>query len=408
MEMTTLINSDNLTVTAIKKHLENQISETMKVLKNIKYLTALCLMLLCAVSTNAFADGTEAFTLTKLSWTEGKSLTDLSIARKSGITVSFSKGTASEGPKAATSSKSGSSDIIALLSPNNVLTITSSSDVITQVEFIFTLGSTAAKGENYSFEPAGTYTTTSGYVWTGATKSLVLTNTGTGNFEISKIEVTYASLTTLSESTANTITAAENVNVQLIRTLSPDYWNTFCVPFNISDISDYGTVYEFSSFSNHCYKFTKATSIEAGKPYLVKPTKEIKDPFFTGVSITATTPSTLTFGDYSMIGTYSPYTMATDGTEQFLGENDYLYIPASDKNTISGLRAYFKFPESTASAKIKVEFAGSTTDISKLIIDGHPATDGFVYNLCGQQVGTSLNGLQPGIYIVNGKKIIVK
>lgn len=378
----------------------------------MKYLKALLLLLLCVTSTNVFADGSEKFDLTGR-WETGMSLDGLEVSSASGktdIKVSFSTGTGASAPVSAYSSNTKTStSIIALLYPNNELTIASSSYLITKVKFTFTLGSKAAKGSNYTLDPAGTYTTTDGYYWTGATKSLTLTNIGKGNFEISRIDVTYADLTTLSESTENTITAAEGVNVQLTRTLSPDYWNTFCVPFAISDIADYGTVYEFSKFENKCYKFTKATSIEAGKPYLVKPTKEIKDPIFTGVNITATEPTTLTFGDYSMVGVYSPYTMATDGTEQFLGDNDYLYIPATGKNTISGLRAYFKFPATTASAKVKVEFVGGqTTDINKLIIDGLPATDGFVYNLRGQRVGTSLNSLQPGIYIVNGKKIMLK
>ena len=31
-----------------------------------------------------------------------------------------------------------------------------------------------------------------------------------------------------------------------------------------------------------------------------------------------------------------------------------------------------------------------------------------VYNLRGQKVGDTLQGLQPGLYIVNGKKIVIK
>ncbi|MFC2713144.1 MAG: subtilase, partial [Segatella salivae] len=30
------------------------------------------------------------------------------------------------------------------------------------------------------------------------------------------------------------------------------------------------------------------------------------------------------------------------------------------------------------------------------------------YNLNGQYVGTTLNGLSKGVYIVNGKKVVVK
>lgn len=51
----------------------------------------------------------------------------------------------------------------------------------------------------------------------------------------------------------------------------------------------------------------------------------------------------------------------------------------------------------------------NTTGIST-VIDGQEVdvTYGRVYNLNGQYVGTSLNGLQKGIYVVNGKKVVVK
>jgi hypothetical protein len=36
------------------------------------------------------------------------------------------------------------------------------------------------------------------------------------------------------------------------------------------------------------------------------------------------------------------------------------------------------------------------------------ALEGDVFNLAGQRVGTSIEGLSKGLYIVNGKKVLVK
>lgn len=55
---------------------------------------------------------------------------------------------------------------------------------------------------------------------------------------------------------------------------------------------------------------------------------------------------------------------------------------------------------------------GQTTDINNIVTETAPesATANGVYNLNGQKVaeGTSLNGLAKGIYIVNGRKHVVR
>lgn len=45
---------------------------------------------------------------------------------------------------------------------------------------------------------------------------------------------------------------------------------------------------------------------------------------------------------------------------------------------------------------------GHTVDVDKNVGDGR------IYNINGQYVGNSANNLQKGVYIINGKKIVVK
>ena len=56
---------------------------------------------------------------------------------------------------------------------------------------------------------------------------------------------------------------------------------------------------------------------------------------------------------------------------------------------------------------VTLSFTYQTTGISQ-IEDIKKALQGKVYDLQGQCVGTSLKGLSKGVYIVNGKKIIIK
>ena len=56
---------------------------------------------------------------------------------------------------------------------------------------------------------------------------------------------------------------------------------------------------------------------------------------------------------------------------------------------------------------VTLSFSYQTTGISQ-IEDIKKALQGKVYDLQGQCVGTSLKGLSRGVYVVNGKKIIIK
>ena len=56
---------------------------------------------------------------------------------------------------------------------------------------------------------------------------------------------------------------------------------------------------------------------------------------------------------------------------------------------------------------VTLSFSYTTTSISQ--VEGiKKALQGKVYNLQGQCVGSSLQGLSKGVYIINGKKVIIK
>ena len=49
-----------------------------------------------------------------------------------------------------------------------------------------------------------------------------------------------------------------------------------------------------------------------------------------------------------------------------------------------------------------------TSDIDNIAIDNNSAKQNGVYSLSGQHIAKTLSNLPAGIYIVNGKKVIVK
>lgn len=219
----------------------------------------------------------------------------------------------------------------------------------------------------------------------------------------------------LRETATVSFNAQDNVDVQLERTLSPEYWNTFCVPFTISadvikeKFGEGTQVCTFGSMEGTVMNFAHSTSIEAGKPYIVKPTKEVVNPSFTGVNIEATAAKQVGANGYFMQGIYSAKTdLTTDGTNLFLGDGNKFYKPLGTTTAkMKGMRAFFIVPQGTNFAALRANIDGATTAIDELTTVVEQPTDNRIYNLQGQFVGTSFEGLH-GVYVQNGKKVLVK
>lgn len=220
----------------------------------------------------------------------------------------------------------------------------------------------------------------------------------------------------LRETATVSFNSQNNVDVQLERTLSPEHWNSFCVPFAISaDViaEKFGAgtqICTFGSMNGNVMNFAHSTTtIEAGTPYIVKPTKEVVDPSFTGVNIEATAAKKVGADGYFMQGIYSAKTdLATDGTNLFLGDGNKFYKPAGNTTArMKGLRAFFIVPQGTNLAALRANIDGATTSIDEFATVVEQPTDNRIYNLQGQFVGTSFEGLH-GVYVQNGKKVLVK
>ena len=308
---------------------------------------------------------------------------------------------------------------------NSTHTISTKIGKITKIEFIgndidYPLTNLISADNNY------TYTGQLYGVWVGSAKEVVFTNGKQARATniIVTVEVPKAKNYTLDETkTDNVIETYENANITLQRTLSKDYWNTFCVPFALDaeQVTQYfgeGTqlrTYEGNCNNNIVY-FATVDNIEAGKPYIMKPGNAVvQNPTFEGVSMVATgldeNGNPQAVGDASTVqmkGIYNQILLKTDRTELFLGDNDLFYYPIEDidARTIGGLRAYFIVPQGTDIKKLRANLDGTPTSLDTIF--DTEESNAPVYNLQGQCVGNSLRALKSGIYIQNGKKVVVK
>lgn len=217
-----------------------------------------------------------------------------------------------------------------------------------------------------------------------------------------------------------TMTNGQSVKVQLKKrgTINGGEWNMLTLPFslNSSEIDTYfgnGTqVEQFTSASETgnvvTLRFTdcKSSGIEAGKPYIVKPTSDVAEKSLVfGDRTFSTTESDLTVenGGYKHIGTLNSTTLPNDGTALVLLHGNSLKR-YTGTTALNGCRAYFLVP--TNSNAKTFSFMDETTGIELLRTEADKTGADRVFNLSGQQVGTSLDQLPSGVYIVRGKKMV--
>ena len=208
---------------------------------------------------------------------------------------------------------------------------------------------------------------------------------------------------------ASKIKTANNAisDVSLTRTLEANIWNTFCVPFGfkVENSALAGAkVKEFDKIEGTTMYMKDATYILPGRPYLIKPTTEIKNPTFSAVAIDNEDVTNMKVGNdtYTLIGTNSPKTISEDN---IYGVKANGAIAKGKKGTtIKGLRAYFIINGNGGGAKINFG-DDETTGIENIVIPT-AISNQKVYNLNGQYVGNDLKAMPKGIYIVNGKKVI--
>lgn len=253
--------------------------------------------------------------------------------------------------------------------------------------------------------------------WTGSAQSVQITATGSAVLET--MTVTYSKLPSIdldeSQNNAETISgnADKTVNVKLTRTLKADVWNTFCVPFDVTvegsplegaTIKQIASVTEKDDGAVINFVDTPAT-LEAGKAYLVRTATAIVNPTFNGVTVKNVTPTNCSGNDnYQLIGIYSPLNIDALLYGKVFGINNQDKLAKVKENTsIKGMRAYFLLANSATAAKLN--FGGELTGIDA-VDNGEAVMTGKVYNLNGQYVGNSLEGLKKGVYVVNGKKVL--
>ena len=99
------------------------------------------------------------------------------------------------------------------------------------------------------------------------------------------------------------------------------------------------------------------------------------------------------------------------GSKQTVKFDGQLIEKTVSEITFDGDNVVLQYADNTSDqadmSLVTLSFTYQTTGISQ-VEDIKKALRGKVYNLQGQYVGSSLQGLSKGVYIINGKKVIIK
>ena len=189
---------------------------------------------------------------------------------------------------------------------------------------------------------------------------------------------------------------------------------TVCVPFALDDTqaAELGTFYTLSAHSGNTITMESVDATEANKAYMFKPAKETFSAEM--VDVKKADPVRTTVSSLSFLGTYQQITGLNSTADCVYycfmqdGPQAGKFVKITDAVTVNPFRAYMELPASESLARVlDLNFGeGGATGIGSLTPNPSPIGEGNVgfYDLQGRRV------LYPkkGLYILNGKKVIIK
>ncbi len=211
-------------------------------------------------------------------------------------------------------------------------------------------------------------------------------------------------------------------------------WYTICLPFSLTE-DDIKKQFKGAVFQ--CFngveqqdktinlKFKKVTTTEAGKPYLIKPIKDITaaDLTFINKQIERTTPVDVSYmlesdanKTFTFKGVFSPFTADSeelaDKNIKFLsGEKGLDLVSPNGTGTMKCYRAYFVFPGKKGIVETEAKITNHDEATTVQPVKRQDAETGHVvFSISGQKVAKVKNASQlpKGVYIINKKRIMVK
>jgi len=190
-------------------------------------------------------------------------------------------------------------------------------------------------------------------------------------------------------------------SVKITRTLTADKWATAVYPFAVSGV-DKIVVLDAYDKATGALNFSTAAASTANVPFLMKSTTDKSAITLSNVAVAAAAVTNATAAEASLVGTYAVKGI-TNAEKNYVLSNNTIYPVGTAGATINPYRAYIQVAQD-APARLSIVVDGEETNsihyLSADLSDG----EGVVYNLNGQKVQNVKNG----VFVKNGKKVVVR
>lgn len=229
--------------------------------------------------------------------------------------------------------------------------------------------------------------------------------------------VTYGPQLTINPSTSLEVSNATGLtNVVINRTFAAG-WNTYCMPFdyNLSSLSAEAKAQEFVSSNGSSLTFEAVNDgvLKANVPYLVYFPAETtvgttEEPLYFVTNVASYQPTPVEHNGFTFVGNYEA-SKSMDGLYGVASEGDVQKIMlGTAASTLPATCAYFATKNLNANG-LRICFDGGEVTGINQVNGAQAQSAGAVYNLQGIKVSNhGTNNLPAGLYIMQGKKVIVK
>ena len=195
-------------------------------------------------------------------------------------------------------------------------------------------------------------------------------------------------------------------SVKITRILTADKWATAVYPFAVSGVDKIAVLKSYDNTTG-TLDFSTAAASEANVPFLMKSTTDKSAITLSNVAVAAASVTDATAAEASLKGTYAAINI-TDAEKNYVLSDNTIYSVGAAGATINPYRAYIQVSQDAPARLTMVIDGEQTTGIENLTQENLTSVlskgKGVVYNLNGQRVET----VRKGMFVVNGKKVIVK
>ena len=195
-------------------------------------------------------------------------------------------------------------------------------------------------------------------------------------------------------------------SVKISRSMEANRWYTAVYPFAVSGVDKIAVL---DSYNDGVLGFTTedVTTSEANEPFLMRSNSKKTEIELSNVAVAAAAEAPeVTVGDVlSLKGVYTTTEVkAAEGVTNYVLSDNKIYKVGDNAATVNPYHAYIQLAQSAGeSRELTFTVDGEATGISEVKAQNN-AADGNIYNLNGQRVKNA----KKGVYIMNGKTVIVK